>query len=143
MWTFFTAGILYLLGVAVVLFAKPQFMFSPDGNWKEFGIGQREDRYTPFPFWLFCIVWAIVSYVILLLLLTPKTVETPFRTKKRNQSAEIDYDHDDGLFDFDEDVRQLPKGYYVLNKKATRLSGIPKYVYLGANEPGSTSAETV
>ena len=29
----------------------------------------------------------------------------------------------------------LPKGYYVLNKKATKLSGVPKYVYLGAEEP--------
>ena len=30
---------------------------------------------------------------------------------------------------------ELPKGYYVLNKKATRLSGVPKYVYLGPTEP--------
>lgn len=34
-----------------------------------------------------------------------------------------------------EDGVKLPNGYYVLNKKATRLSGVPKYVYLGPQEP--------
>ena len=30
---------------------------------------------------------------------------------------------------------ELPKGYYVLNRKATKLSGTPKYVYLGTEQP--------
>jgi hypothetical protein len=30
---------------------------------------------------------------------------------------------------------ELPKGYYVLNNKATRLAGVPKYVYLGEEMP--------
>jgi hypothetical protein len=142
MWTFVLAGLVYLSGVAIVLFLKPLFMFTPDGNWKEFGIGENEDRYTPFPFWLFCIVWAFASYVFIALVIRSETsIEVPKRNnRKRNQKAEIEYDD---MYDFDDDVSELPKGYYVLNKKATRLSGIPKYVYLGATEPVSSSAESI
>jgi hypothetical protein len=145
MWTFLISGVVYLLGVAVVLFYKPSFMFSPDGNWKEFGIGQREDRYTPFPFWLFCISWAIVSYVLVAVSMSKgDSVQVPSvpkrNNRRRNQQAEIDYED---MYDFDDDVSELPKGYYVLNKKATRLSGIPKYVFLGANEPSSSNAESI
>jgi len=32
---------------------------------------------------------------------------------------------------------ELPKGYYVLNNKATKLSGVPKYVYLGEENPNN------
>jgi hypothetical protein len=142
MWTFVIAGILYLLGVAAVLFIKPNLMFTPDGQWKEFGIGQQEDRYSPFPFWLFCFVWAIVSYILIIILtkllqtkdVTSESVQSNRRRNNRSQSMA---EFDDDTYDFDGDVKQLPKGYYVLNKKATRLSGIPKYVFLGENEPSS------
>lgn len=40
-------------------------MFHSDGTWKEFGIGRNPDRYTWFPFWIFALVWAIVSYIII------------------------------------------------------------------------------
>jgi hypothetical protein len=75
MWTFIVSGALYLVGVAVVLVVKTSFMFTPYGNWKEFGIGQSEARYTTFPFWLFCLVWAVVSYIIVLLTL-PLIIDT-------------------------------------------------------------------
>jgi hypothetical protein len=39
------------------------------------------------------------------------------------------------MYDSGEAV-ELPKGYYVLNKKATKLSGVPKYVYLGPEPAG-------
>jgi hypothetical protein len=70
MWIFIISGILYLVGIAIVLILKPSYMFTPDGHWKEFGIGQREDRYTPFPFWLFCLVWALVAYFLVLFICT-------------------------------------------------------------------------
>jgi len=38
-------------------------MFNENGTWKEFGY-QRDSRHTLFPFWLFVITWAIVSYVL-------------------------------------------------------------------------------
>lgn len=55
---------LYSIGLAVVLHIKPALMFHPTtGAWKEFGY-QRGSRYTIFPFWLFAIVWALMSYVL-------------------------------------------------------------------------------
>jgi hypothetical protein len=138
MWAFVLAGIVYLLGVGLVLYMKPTMMFTPDGQWKEFGIGQREDRYSPFPFWLFCLVWAILSYILVSAALsaqnTNRNLNANYKSVKQNQrQSSAEYDND--MYDFDGDVSELPKGYYVLNKKATRLSGIPKYVFLGAEEP--------
>lgn len=147
--TFSLAGAIYLVGVGIVLLLKPSYMFTPDGDWKEFGIGQSEDRYTPFPFWIFCLAWALISYILVLLMepyiftqtitpITPlgpvtaaaisnlyKTPNNRGRSKNLAPSAESDSDS----------AVELPKGYYVLNKKATRLSGVPKYVYLGPTEP--------
>jgi hypothetical protein len=129
MWTFVLAGILYLLGVGGVLYMKPTLMFTPDGQWKEFGIGQRDDLYSPFPFWLFCLVWAILSYILVSIVIGVQTNQN--RNRRRNVTPE----YDNNTYDFDGDVKDLPKGYYVLNKKATRLSGVPKYVFIGAEEP--------
>ncbi len=120
-------------------------MFTPDGQWKEFGIGQNEDRYSPFPFWLFCLTWAIVSYVIVLIL-TPLVTGVSIRrnnntfntTKNYNQRPKVNQAELDVDYAMNGDVNdsvELPKGYYVLNKKATRLAGVPKYVYIGAEEP--------
>jgi len=151
--TFSLAGSLYLVGVGLVLFIKPQIMFTPDGDWKEFGIGQHKDRYTPFPFWLFCLIWAIVAYIIVVLMepytfgtypgnmnapLSSALVSSAYLSNAsvpkgnngsniRNRNTNTDSDSDAAV--------ELPKGYYVLNKKATRLSGVPKYVYLGPQEP--------
>lgn len=156
MWTFIIAGAVYLIGVGVVLVLRPAFMFTPDGNWKEFGIGQRDDRYTPFPFWLFCLTWALLSYVLVLLLKplivpqenTFEVVNTPRVNNRRGNNRpnnrrkvieeppadiEPELEGDAGA----EEGVELPKGYYVLNKKATKLSGVPKYVYLGPEEPAN------
>jgi len=48
-------------------------MFSSNGNWKEFGIGRSRERYTWLPFWLFAIVWAIMSYMIVLVIIDNRT----------------------------------------------------------------------
>lgn len=151
MWTFIIAGALYLIGVGVVLVLRPAFMFTPDGNWKEFGIGQREDRYTPFPFWLFCLTWALLSYVLVLLLRplfmasgeedipvnnTTKANNRPSVRRNNNRRKIIQEPEPElEVEDMPDEGVELPKGYYVLNKKATKLSGVPKYVYLGPEEP--------
>jgi len=127
MWTFVFAGALYLVGVAVVLVIRPAFMFDASGNWLEFGIG-KGDRYTPFPFWLFCLVWAIVSYVIVLITCRftyPALTQIQIQPQVQPQ---VQVPEDDGAV-------ELPKGYYMLNKKATKLAGVPKYVYLGTEPP--------
>lgn len=64
--------VLYLLGVAVALFLRPRLMFQEDGRWKEFGL--RDESTTPFPFWLFCLVWAMVSYFLTSLVITDAPV---------------------------------------------------------------------
>jgi len=134
MWTFIIAGSLYLVGIACILVVKPSFMFTPDGNWKEFGIGKSKDRYTTFPFWLFCLVWAVISYILVLACMPRETVSVVSQNKRVNiprNTSELQFDDE---LDAPSD---LPKGYYVLNKKATKLSGVPKYVYLGSEEPSA------
>lgn len=149
---FLTAGILYLVGVAVVLYFKPDYMFTPDGQWKEFGIGQNPERYTAFPFWLFCISWALVSYGIALILpLTQSKQNTQSKLFKNqigslyessnngksnnsNQSVLESVLEGDLVGEDDFVQKKLKKGIYVLNKRATKLSGVPKYVYIGDDE---------
>jgi hypothetical protein len=133
------AGIVYLIGIAGILITKPSLMFTPDGDWKEFGIGQLDTRYTPFPFWMFCLVWAMASYVLVLLFesVTIKRNsnininENLYSNKKINRKNNFSDQSvlEDGELDLE--AVELPKGYYMLNKKATKLSGVPKYVYLG------------
>ena len=110
-----------MVGVAIVLYVKPEFMFAPDGRWKEFGIGKGTDNYTTFPFWMFCLLWAFLSFAIVVFL-SGSELPSPLEPIEQED------------FDVSKPV-ELPKGYYVLNKKATKLSGVPKYVYLGAEEP--------
>jgi len=148
MWAFIISGALYLVGVAVALVVKPSFMFAPDGTWKEFGIGQDSKRYTVFPFWLFCLVWAVVAYIIVLVMLplfadidlnseqvNSESVYVP-KNNKRSKKNVVNVKEDSDLV-FDDEVEPvgLPKGYYVLNKKASRIAGTPKYIYLGEEEP--------
>ena len=61
------SGLLYLFGISIILTLKPELMFSKEGIWKEFGLG-RANR-TWMPFWLFAIAWAILSYLIVLVIM--------------------------------------------------------------------------
>ncbi len=55
---------------------------------------------------------------------------------KRSKKNVVNVKEDSDLV-FDDEVEPvgLPKGYYVLNKKASRIAGTPKYIYLGEEEP--------
>jgi hypothetical protein len=57
------AIIIYSIGMAAMLHFRPALMFHENGTWKEFGY-QRDSRHTIFPFWLFSVVWAFLSYVL-------------------------------------------------------------------------------
>lgn len=60
----YTALAIYVIGAAIVLYIRPSLMFHPEkGTWKEFGIDTTH-RSTIFPFWMFAILWAFVSYAI-------------------------------------------------------------------------------
>jgi hypothetical protein len=125
------SGIVYLAGVATLLMLRPSFMFTPDGVWKEFGIGRNPETHTWMPFWLFCILWALLSYIFVVLLadagilpglwVSHVEVESPApRVKGVNAAA------------------KGPKpGYYMLNTEGTGIEGVPKYIYLGPAAPGS------
>jgi hypothetical protein len=124
-------------------------MFTPDGVWKEFGIGKNESRYTPFTFWLFCLVWALLSYIIVLLIapLFERSDQPVVNVNRRNKRNVRFMNDSDLVFDDEiesepaeysepaESSQKLPKGYYVLNRKASKIAGVPKYVYLGEDEP--------
>jgi len=56
------AFIIYILGMAVVLYCQPSLMFD-GGAWKEFGLARTKNHTTIFPFWMFVILWSITSYV--------------------------------------------------------------------------------
>ena len=124
------SGLLYLLGVGIVLAIKPRLMFADDGAWKEFGLGRNPERFTWLPFWLFAISWAILSFFSIQLLATlgvlpgvewtqietvsPSMEEVP-RPKARSKSG----------------PPELKPGYYMLNQEGTAKEGVPKYIYIG------------
>lgn len=125
----FIAGLLYLTGIAVVLVLKPQYMFREDGRWKEFGIGRDPKNFTYLPFWLFAIVWAVLSYVLIALfeemLFGEQDEYQPNIQRPRNNRSSNKRNSD----------IELTPGYYMLNETSTGRNGVPRYVYLGPEEP--------
>jgi hypothetical protein len=82
-------------------------MFDEDGAWKEFSL-TLDEKHTWFPFWLFCILWAILCYSIISYLF------------EKNETSSSN---------------SMKPGYYVLDKQATKKEGFPKYIYLGSDNP--------
>ncbi len=134
------SGLLYLSGIAIILYWKPALMFRPDGSWKEFGIGRNPDDYTWMPFWLAAILWAIISYMTILLLTDTFTsgkqvpVELddgyPRKPMKRQTKASNRASNIANIPD-----RDVLPGYYILNTEATGRKGVPKYIYIGESPP--------
>jgi len=113
------AGLVYLTGIAVILVIKPQYMFREDGRWKEFGIGRDPANFTHVPFWLFAIIWAIVSYASVSIIEDSIYGNDEYNTKNSRVNSQ----------------QELTPGYYMLNEGATGRNGVPRYVYLGPEEP--------
>ena len=111
--------LLYLSGVVVILFLKPSFMFDKNGNWKEFGFKQ-DTNHTWFPFWLFCILWGVLSYAI---------TNYFFKVSNNNTTVEVNLKNS-------YKSNTMKSGYYVLDKSSAE-GNIPKYVYLGPDTPVS------
>lgn len=124
------AGVLYLTGIAVLLLIKPQFMFREDGRWKEFGIGRDPNYFTPFPFWLFTIVWGVLAYILVMFVEDTLGVPSDRINIKRNNA----YVRNTRQV---EAVEELVPGYYMLNEAATGRNGVPRYVYLGPAAPSA------
>ena len=136
------AGLVYLTGIAVILVIKPQYMFREDGRWKEFGIGRDPANFTHVPFWLFAIIWAIISYATISIIEDSiygesehsststhcepcQATNTPknLRNSKNIKNSRVN------------SQQELTPGYYMLNEAATGRNGVPRYVYLGPEEP--------
>jgi hypothetical protein len=126
------SGILYLAGVALVLSFRPALMFTEQGVWKEFGIGKSEETHTWMPFWLFCILWSVMSYLLCVLLaeagvlpglwVSHVEVQTPVAQGRNSLPAA-------------KSKTPVP-GYYMLNTEGSGIEGVPKYIYLGPAAPG-------
>jgi hypothetical protein len=118
------AGLLYLTGIAVMLVIKPQYMFRDDGRWKEFGIGRDPKNFTYIPFWLFSILWAILSYIFVAMI-----EEVLFGEPSEPYERQRSYSRKNNV------AKELTPGYYMLNETSTGRNGVPRYVYLGPEEP--------
>ena len=117
--------LLYLLGIAIMLYIRTSLLFRKDGSWKEFGIG--DEDVTPFPFWMFCVLWAIVSYGIARLCFSDIKV-----TNMEKSASNI----------LNSVVHPLPvekeigkPGYYKLDTDAMKKKGTPRYIYVGPEAP--------
>lgn len=124
------SSLFYLIGIALILYIKPNLMFHDNGNWKEFGLTQ-DAKHTWFPFWLFCIMWAFVSYG-----LSSFTYYVSGSTSDTSSST----DENSGIVELNSKAKKNSKntmksGYYVLDKEAYENNGIPKYIFLGSEAP--------
>ena len=127
---------LYLFGIAAVLYARPTSMFRHDGRWKEFGVNSLETTY--FPFWMFCIVWAVVAHALVRMIcsddhhgivnarvpeeataVAPIPVPEPELASGASGAA----------------PPEAASGYYKLDTALMKKTGVPKYIYIGTEKP--------
>ena len=138
------SGLLYLAGVAIILILQPSLMFTEEGVWKEFGIGRNPDRYTWLPFWLFAIVWALLSYIIMLIVahgLGLPGIETEQQEPMAAVPAQPNLSYHNFITKPKGKSNSLIPGYYILNREVTEATGTPKYIYLGPEPPGEITSE--
>ena len=128
------SGLLYLIGISVILAFKPLLMFSKDGKWKEFGIGRSRERYTWMPFWLFAIMWAIISYTIVLIIAGNNELNVPSQSMN-GVDTEDNMEELVSLTKSKSSNKLIKKGYYILNVNETIKNGKPQYIYLGPEAP--------
>lgn len=141
------SGLLYLIGISIVLIQKPELMFAKDGTWKEFGLGRNKNKYTWLPFWLFAIMWAIISYIIILVIAsTTGLAGVSNNTDIPVQNESIDPENvsiksmipaslNNNSKKRPNNVNDMKPGYYILDTNETMKKGIPKYIYLGPEAP--------
>jgi hypothetical protein len=139
------AGLLYLLGVSIVLAIKPELMFTKEGKWKEFGLGRSREQYTWMPFWLFAIGWAIISYTILLVIAShtglggvSHATDVPIANQGVIEPENVSMKSMAPAFlpkKKPSTVDEMKPGYYILDANETIKQGMPKYIYLGPQSP--------
>jgi len=159
------AIVFYSIGLGLILHFRPSLMFNENGTWKEFGYKRSADaRHTMFPFWLFAISWAFVSYALAAAItwvypamgLTAAVAATATSFGSYSQSeyndsdTEAESDTDDRIAPVSEvvepprrgrgrprkseEAKQPRPGYYML-EPTTRDGGLRKYIYYGSKPP--------
>uniref|UniRef100_A0A6C0HJZ4 Uncharacterized protein n=1 Tax=viral metagenome TaxID=1070528 RepID=A0A6C0HJZ4_9ZZZZ len=137
------SGLLYLLGISIVLFIKPTWMFHADGKWKEFGLGRSKERHTWMPFWLFSILWAILSYLLILTVagytglggVSMKTEVAVSKESIKPEQVSVKSLTSDASKRRPKSMEQMNKGYYILDQTESSKNGVPVYMYLGPKSP--------
>ena len=137
------AIVFYSLGLAGILHFRPRLMFHENGSWKEFGY-HRDSRHTMFPFWLFAIAWAIISYAL------AAAISWSYGSASIAAAAAV-YSAPSMGYESEEEVvprrrrSSTPKseprsGYYVLDP-ASEESGLHRYIFYGNRSPTLTQEE--
>ncbi len=122
-------------------------MFDKDGSWKEFGLGRNKHKYTWLPFWLFAIMWAIISYILVLIIASSTGlggVSNNIDITVQNESIEPEnvsiksmtpVNLNNGAKSRPKSINDMKSGYYILDTNETMKRGIPKYIFLGPEAP--------
>ena len=141
--------VLYLTGIAILLWVRPALMFKKNGEWKEFGMNNSDT--TIFPFWLFCTVWAVVTYALVSSLVTEDYMDlmnsastassiiaaveipspAPPPTPVKLNSEEL---ATASAAEVPEENTAKP-GYYKLSETVLKKKGVPRYIYIGPEKP--------
>lgn len=137
----FIAICIYVVGIATVLYVRPQLMFYAEtGAWKEFGL---DSGRTIMPFWMFALVWAILSYVAANLIslyfggmalrdLPADVIEANIANVIKPVSKSPPPTLQTNVLASASATRGTTPGYYVLEAP---VNGPPKYVYFGSEPP--------
>lgn len=164
------AIVIYSIGLGIVLHLRPALMFNENGTWKEFGY-KREvggSRYTIFPFWLFAVSWAFVSYAlaagiswnwsapgvmaVATVAAAPRWYPPEPESEDEEEIAEEDDDEAIGV-PVSETIRiprgrrpQTPArkprpGYYVLDPASQNTAGLRRYIYFGDAPPANGKSD--
>jgi hypothetical protein len=143
--------LVYLLGVAILLLLRPLFMFRKDGTWKEFGLQMTDDT-SLFPFWMFCVSWAIVSYFIVRIgfsqevaAATAAVVTTAAQAPaaatapapapaRKSRDLLPEYEDENAILPLQPARGGAMPGYYKMKgKKGSKF--FPEYIYIGPDVP--------
>ena len=113
---------MYIIGIGIVLYVRPSIMFQ-HSTWKEFGLNNSQSH-TVFPFWMFTLIWAIISYAIATL-----ASLTIAQVVLRSTQLQPNLGTPQMMTPISQ-VSQSP-GYYVMDT----IGRTPKYVYFGTSPP--------
>jgi hypothetical protein len=147
------AIILYSIGLGLALHFRPALMFNENGTWKEFGYQRSsgdKSRHTLFPFWLFAITWAFLSYAVAASITWIIPAASVAATVMTDQADYTDSDYESPIVNVEKEnnvpisetvrrgrgrPRKNPRpGYYVIDPESEQ-NGLRRYIYYGSQPP--------